>query len=70
MITPSKIFNDQILKYAGLGDSAGDIIASVKDLPLIVPRGKCTLNMFPHYIKFHGKTHDYKVMYKDIVKMF
>ena len=69
-ITPAKIFNDQILKYANLGDSAGDIIASFHDLPLMVPRGKYTLNMFSNYAKYHGRTHDYKIMYKDIVKMF
>jgi len=33
-VTPAKVFNDQILKFAGLGDSAGDIIASFHDLPL------------------------------------
>ena len=69
-ITPAKIFNDQILKFANLGDSAGEIIASFHDLPLMVPRGKYTLNMFSNYAKFHGRTHDYKIMYKDIVKMF
>lgn len=26
-ITPAKVFNDQILKRAGLGESAGDFIA-------------------------------------------
>ena len=33
-ITPAKIMNDQILKSAGIGDSAGDIICSFHDLPL------------------------------------
>lgn len=69
-ITPAKIFNDRILKSAGLGDSAGDLIASFHDLPLQVPRGKYTLDMFTTYAKFHGRTHDYKIMYKDIQKVF
>ena len=33
-ITPAKVFNDLILKKAGLGDAVGDIIASFHDLPL------------------------------------
>lgn len=33
-VTPASIFNDQILKHAGLGDSASDIIASFHDLSL------------------------------------
>ena len=69
-ITPAKIMNDQILQYAGIGDQAGDIIAQFEDLPLMVPRGKYTLEMYSNYAKFHGKTHDYKIMYKDIIKMF
>jgi structure-specific recognition protein 1 len=69
-ITPAKVFNDLILKYAGLGDSAGDIVASFHDLPLQVPRGKYTLDMFQAYAKFHGRTHDYKIIYKDIIKVF
>lgn len=68
--TPAQVFNELIVKHAGLGDSAKDIIARFHDLPLIVPRGKYTLEMFPTYAKYHGRTHDYKIMYKDIVKVF
>lgn len=69
-ITPAKVLNDQILKHAGLIDSAGDIIASFHGLPLQVPRGKYTLDMCETFAKFHGRTHDYKIMYKDILKVF
>ena len=68
--TPAKVFNDLIIKHANIGDTAGDIIASFHDLPLQVPRGKYTLDMFSNYARFHGRTHDYKIMYKDIVKVF
>ena len=68
--TPAKVFNDLIIKHANLGDTAGDIIASFHDLPLQVPRGKYTLDMFSNYARFHGRTHDYKILYKDIVKVF
>jgi len=69
-ITPAKLFNDKILKHASLGDGAGDVIASFQDMHLTVPRGKYTLNMYDHFAKFHGKTHDYKILYKDISRMF
>jgi len=69
-VTPAKVFSDKILQHAGLGDSAADIIASFHDLPLQVPRGKYTLEMYEHYGKFHGRTHDWKIMYKDIIKVF
>jgi structure-specific recognition protein 1 len=69
-ITPAKVFNDQILKYAGLGEKTGTIVASFHDLSLQVPRGKYTLDMFETFAKFHGRTHDYKIMYKDIKQVF
>jgi hypothetical protein len=37
---------------------------------MIVPRGKYSMEMYEEYAKFHGKTNDYKIMYKDIKKVF
>ena len=69
-VTPAKVFNELIVKHAGLGDSVGDMIASLQELQLLVPRGKYAFQMYQNYAKFHGKTHDYKIRYKDIMKMF
>lgn len=62
--------NDKIVKAAGLGEFAGDVIASLTDLPLIIPRGKYTLDLYSNFAKLHGRTHDYKILYKDIIKGF
>jgi len=43
---------------------------SFADLPFTIPRGKYTMDMYEEFAKFHGKTNDYKVMYKDIKKVF
>jgi len=69
-ITPAKQFNDKIREFTGLGDAVGDVIASIKDLPLLVPRGKLDFEMYDTYAKLHGKTHNYKILYKDILKVF
>ena len=69
-ITPGKILNDKIIAKAGLRDSAGDVIACFLEIPLIVPRGKYNIDMYENYAKFHGKTHVYRIMYKDIIRMF
>jgi structure-specific recognition protein 1 len=63
-------FNDMIIKHAGLGDALGEIIATFSDIPLMVPRGKYSMDMYQNYVRFHGRTHDYKIMYKDIVQLF
>lgn len=69
-VTPAKILNDKIIAKTGLRDSAGDVIACFLEIPLIVPRGKYNIDMYENYAKFHGKTHVYRIMYKDIIRMF
>jgi structure-specific recognition protein 1 len=39
-------------------------------LPLIIPRGYYSLEFYNNFAKLHGKTHDYKIMFKDISKVF
>ena len=69
-ITPAKVLNDKIVKAAGLGEFAGEMIASLADLPMIIPRGKYSLDLYATFAKLHGRTHDYKILYKDINKGF
>jgi structure-specific recognition protein 1 len=65
-ITPAKVLNDKIVKAAGLGEFAGDVIAALPDLPMLIPRGKYSLDLYSTFAKLHGRTHDYKILYKDI----
>jgi structure-specific recognition protein 1 len=58
------------MKAAGIGEFAGDVIATFNELPMLIPRGKYTLDMYPTFIKLHGRTHDYKLLHKDINKGF
>ena len=69
-ITPAKLLNDKIVKAAGIGEFAGDVIASLSELPMIIPRGKYSLDLYNTFAKLHGRTHDYKLLYKDINKGF
>lgn len=65
-ITPAKVLNDKIIKAANLGEFAGDVIASLPELPMLIPRGKYSLDLYSTFAKLHGRTHDYKILYKDI----
>ena len=60
---------EEILKLANIG-STGDEIAIIPELPLITPRGKFDLHIFKDYLKIHGQTHDYKIPFKGITKIF
>ena len=37
---------------------------------MIIPRGNYSLDFYNNFAKLHGKTHDYKIMFKDINKIF
>lgn len=55
---------------AGLGEFAGEMIATLPELPMIIPRGKYSFDMYSTFAKLHGRTNDYKILYKDITKCF
>lgn len=37
---------------------------------MLIPRGNYSLDFYSNFAKLHGKTHDYKIMFKDINKIF
>ncbi|CAG9329933.1 unnamed protein product [Blepharisma stoltei] len=60
----------EISDRADLRAYSGDAIVTLYDLPMIVPRGKCSLDMFHTFMRLHGKTHNYKIMYKNVTRAF
>ncbi|OMJ66854.1 hypothetical protein SteCoe_36161 [Stentor coeruleus] len=50
--------------------STVDALVSLYDLPMIVPRGKYSLDMFQSFMRLHGKTHNYKIIYKNVTRAF
>ena len=69
-MTAAKLFNQKILDRANIGQFAGEIVCSIQDLPMIIPRGNYSLEFYSNFCKLHGKTHDYRIMFKDISKIF
>ena len=37
---------------------------------MIIPRGKYSFDLYKTFAKLHGRTNDYKILYKDINKGF
>ena len=62
--------NRELMTRAGLGAYSGEAIVALYDLPMVTPRGKYQLDMFQNFMKLHGKTYDYKIMYKNVTKAF
>jgi structure-specific recognition protein 1 len=65
----SKIFNQKLL--AKTDTQTGSLITSVPDVPFLIPRGTYSIDFLSSkQIKLHGKTHDYKLAFADIQKVF
>jgi len=69
-MTPAQIFSNKIIKAANIGANSGEAIATLSDLPMLIPRGKYSLDLYHDFAKLHGKTHDYKLPYSDFLKAF
>eukprot|EP00826_Nyctotherus_ovalis_P047656 TRINITY_DN5510_c0_g4_i2.p1 TRINITY_DN5510_c0_g4~~TRINITY_DN5510_c0_g4_i2.p1 ORF type:complete len:382 (+),score=118.33 TRINITY_DN5510_c0_g4_i2:169-1314(+) len=66
----AELFFHEVMKKVNVDPLAGDAIVSFQDLPLITPRGKYSLDMYQQFLKFHGRTHNFKVLYKNISRVF
>ena len=53
-----------------MGEFAGDIIAQISDCPFLVPRGKYSIQFYSTFAKFHGRSNNFKILYRDISKAF
>jgi len=67
--TPASMLVADIKANAEL-EQAGTALAAFEDVPVQVPRGRYDIEMFDKYMKLHGKTYDYKVLYTNVSGIF
>jgi structure-specific recognition protein 1 len=60
----------EVMDRADLRATTGEAIVTLYDIPMVTPRGKYSLDMFDTFLRLHGKTHNYKILYKNITKAF
>lgn len=65
----AEFLREEIQKYANIG-SLGDSFAILTEMPMITPRGRFDVQMLKGNLKIHGPSHDYKITYKNISKIF
>ena len=66
----AEALHDEIQNRAHLGEHSGDAICSLYGLPFVTPRGKYQIDMYSKFFRLHGKTHDYKIMYRNVTRTF
>ena len=65
-MTAAKLFNAKIHDKANMDEFSGEIVCSIQDLPMLIPRGNYSLDFYSNFARLHGKTRDYKINFKDI----
>ena len=58
------------IKQSGDLEAAGSTLCDFKDVPVQVPRGRYDIELFDKYMKLHGKTYDYKVLYTNVASLY
>ncbi|CAG9473994.1 FACT complex subunit SSRP1, putative [Plasmodium vivax] len=62
-------FKNDLLEKVNIGDSKSECIASLANIPLLVPRGRYEIEMYTKSFKLHGKSYDFTIQYTNINKM-
>jgi structure-specific recognition protein 1 len=61
----AQVFHDTVKDRAKIGQVSGDLILSFEDVLVLTPYGRYDMDMFPTFLRFRGKTYDYKIVYPD-----
>eukprot|EP00026_Physarum_polycephalum_P005162 Phypoly_transcript_05191.p1 GENE.Phypoly_transcript_05191~~Phypoly_transcript_05191.p1 ORF type:complete len:529 (+),score=85.58 Phypoly_transcript_05191:330-1916(+) len=68
--TSAQILHKGLLDVIGGGIQGKDRIATLNKVPILTPRGRYDIELYPTFMKFRGKTHDYKVTYESVSRLF
>lgn len=61
---------EKVKGFSTLNNAVGEMIATIPELPCIVPRGRFELGLGTNHLRLHGKSYDHRVLYSSIVKLF
>ena len=67
--TAAEAFVDR-LKQSGDLEQAGTSLVTLDDMQVQVPRGRYDIEMADKFMKLHGKSNDYKVLYSNIASLY
>ncbi|KAL6078360.1 FACT complex subunit SSRP1 [Balamuthia mandrillaris] len=63
-------FHKKILRVADVAPTAGGGLLVFKDVAVLTPRGRYDVEMYSSFLRLHGKTYDYKILFSSIYRLF
>ncbi|KAJ3391548.1 FACT complex subunit [Lobulomyces angularis] len=70
LLSAASLFHETIRKKGDVGTVFGESIVSFKELLCLTPRGRFELEFHQEFFRLRGKSHDYKVSFSNISKIF
>ncbi|KIH59625.1 structure-specific recognition protein [Ancylostoma duodenale] len=67
---PVEEFRKAVMAFAGIETETGQPVASLQQILCTTPRGRYDIKVFPNHLSLHGKTYDYKIPIKTIMRLF
>lgn len=68
--TSAQLFQKNLLDVIEVGTSTKDRITTLFKVPILTPRGRYDIEFYPTFMKLRGKTHDYKLNYESVSRLF
>ena len=66
----AKVFLEKVLEKADLVTSSNDIILSMPEVAVVVPRGRYEVQLQMNFLKLVGQSQDFKIRYSSIMRVF
>ncbi|KAH7314772.1 hypothetical protein KP509_21G019400 [Ceratopteris richardii] len=67
---PAQVFCDKILSMADVGSSAAEAVAVFKEVTILTPRGRYSVELHLSFIRLQGLANDFKIQYSSVVRLF
>ena len=69
-VSAAAVFCETIKQKSAIESSNVDKMASFNELLCVTPRGRYIVDLYPLFMRLRGKTHDYRILYTSIKRLF
>jgi structure-specific recognition protein 1 len=69
-VSAATLFHDTVRERGDVGQIQGEAIVAFQDMLCLTPRGRFEIDLFDDFFRLRGKSHDYKLPYAGITRMF
>ncbi|MFH4974322.1 hypothetical protein AB6A40_001031 [Gnathostoma spinigerum] len=69
-VDPVEEFRQAVMKYAGIETETDQPVATLQQILCTTPRGRYDIKVYQNHLSLHGKTYDYKIPIKTIMRLF